>query len=103
MPRRAEVPIRPIEPNPYDPADIVRFRQDLPDLCARQNAVCFDYSNLVPENMWTVYQDNEPTGKTGQLDYAHFTARAHRKVAEQLTSELIPYLRQWLAEKRAAK
>src|SRR5262249_57338005 len=66
-------PVRPVEPNPYDPADIARFRQDLSGMCNRQSAICLDYSNLVPEEMWTVYQDNEPTGKQGQRDYAHFT------------------------------
>jgi hypothetical protein len=94
-------PIRPIEPNPYEPGDILRFRQDFRALCARHGAICLDYSNLVPEEMWTVYQDNEPTGKTGQRDYAHFTARAHQKVASQLTSDLLPHLRDWLAAKRA--
>ena len=96
-------PIRPIEPNPYDPADISRFRQDFSALCIRQGALCLDYSNLVPEEMWTVYQDNEPTGKTGQRDYAHFTARAHQKVAAQLTTDLLPHLRQWLSEKSAPR
>jgi hypothetical protein len=96
-------PIRPIEPNPYDPADIVRFRQDFMALCARQSAVCLDYSNLVPEEMWTVYQDNEPTGKTGQRDYAHFTAQAHRQVATQLVTDLLPQFRNWLAEKSTAQ
>jgi hypothetical protein len=96
-------PIRPVEPNPYDPADISRFRQDFSALCARQSALCLDYSNLVPEGMWTVYQDNEPTGKTGQRDYAHFTARAHQKVAAQLTTDLLPHLRQWLSEKGAPR
>jgi hypothetical protein len=96
-------PIRPIEPNPYDPADISRFQKDFSALCTRQGALCLDYSNLVPEEMWTVYQDNEPTGKTGQRDYAHFTARAHRKVAAQLTADLLPHLRQWLSEKSAPR
>jgi hypothetical protein len=96
-------PIRPIEPKPYDPADVARFRQDFMALCARQGAVCLDYSNLVPEEMWTVYQDNEPTGKTGQRDFAHFTARAHQKVASQLMADLLPNLRDWLSEKHAGK
>jgi hypothetical protein len=93
-------PIRPIEPNPYESEDVSRFRSDFLNLCARQEAICLDYSNLVPENMWTVYQDEEPTGKTGQRDYAHFTARAHRRVAEQLATDLLPTLNQWLLEKQ---
>jgi hypothetical protein len=96
-------PIRPVEPNPYVPADIARFRQDFLALCARQGSLCLDYSNLVPEEMWTVYQDNEPTGKTGQRDYAHFTARAHQKVAAQLMADLLPHLRDWLSEKSAPR
>lgn len=93
-------PVRPIEPNPYDPADISRFRQDLSGICSRTGALCLDYSNLIAEEMWTVYQDNEPTGKTGQRDYAHFTGRAHRKVADQLATDLLPHFRTWLSEKR---
>jgi len=92
-------PIRPVEPNPYEPADVSRFRSDFLNLCARQEAICLDYSNLVPENMWTVYQDDEPTGKTGQRDYAHFTVRAHHRVAEQLATDLLPFLNKWLLEK----
>jgi len=95
-------PVRPIEPNPYVPADIERFRQDLPAVCARQEAVCFDYSNLVPEEMWTKYPNYIP-GQAGQRDYAHFTGRAHRKVAEQLASDLGPYLNRWLNQKAQQK
>ena len=91
-------PIRPIEPNPYNPPDIERFRRDLPALCARQGATCFDYSNLIPEEMWTKYPTYIP-GQSGQRDFAHFTGRAHRKVAEQLASDLAPYLRKWSEEK----
>jgi len=95
-------PVRPIEPNPYSPADIERFRHDLPAVCARQGAVCFDYSNLVPEEMWTKYPTYIP-GQAGQRDFAHFTGRGHRKVAEQLASDLGPYLNRWLNQKTQQK
>src|SRR5262249_30351547 len=64
-------PIRPIEPNPYDPTDVKRFRRDMADVCARNRAVFLDYSGLVPEEMWTNYPDST-VGKGGQRDYAHF-------------------------------
>jgi hypothetical protein len=95
-------PIRPIEPNPYNPPDIERFRQDLPALCARQGAVCFDYSNLVPEEMWTNYPNYIP-GQSEQRDFAHFTGRGHRRMAEQLASDLGPYLRAWRNQKLQQK
>jgi hypothetical protein len=95
-------PVRPIEPNPYNPPDIERFRRDLPAVCARQGATCFDYSNLVPEEMWTKYPTYIP-GQAGQRDFAHFTGKAHRRVAEQLASDLAPYLRKWSEEKARGK
>ena len=95
-------PIRPTEPNPYSPPDIARFRQDLPAICARQGAVCLDYSNLVPEEMWTNYPDYIP-GQAQQRDFAHFTGRGHRRVAEQLASDLSPYLQAWRTQKLQQK
>jgi hypothetical protein len=95
-------PIRPIEPNPYEPRDVERFRVDFLQICARQQATCFDYSNLVPESMWTNYPQYIP-GQSGQRDYAHFTGRGHQRVATQLAQDLRPLLTAWRAQKSAAR
>ena len=91
-------PIRPVEPNPYDPADVARFRRDFLEVCRRSGALCFDYSNLIPEDMWTNYPEDVPSSG-GQRDYAHFTNRAHRRLAEQLQSDAGAALHGWLAAK----
>lgn len=94
-------PIRPIEPNPYEPQDIERFRQDLLSVCRRCGSVAFDYSNLVPEEMWTNYPDaNLDVG--GERDFAHFTGRAHQRLGTQLEHDLRPLLEKWLTEKQEA-
>ena len=93
-------PVRPIEPGPYEPADIVRFRRDLEVVCERNGALYFDYSNLIPEEMWTNYPDTELPVK-GQRDFAHFTGRAHKTLGDRLVSDLKPWYEKWLAEKAA--
>jgi hypothetical protein len=92
-------PVRPIQPNPLDPADADKFRRDMTALAARYGTVFLDYSGLVPEEMWTNYPDDE-VGKGGERDFAHFTGRAHRLVGERLAADLAPRLDQWLSRKQ---
>lgn len=80
-------PIRPIQPNPNVPADVARFRHDVPALASRYGVECFDYIDLVPEELWTNYPDDEP-GAGGERDFAHFTGKAHRLLAEALLGDL---------------
>lgn len=93
-------PIRPLEPNPYVPEDVDRFRKDLASLCQRYGAVYLDYSHLIPEALWTNYPESDPSGVGGQPDFAHFTGKAHRVLAEYLVADLGPMLRSWLMHKR---
>lgn len=74
-----------VQPNPNLPADVARFRQDVPALCQRYGATCLDYVDLIPENLWTNYPEG---AEVGQRDFAHFTGAAHKKLAEQLASDL---------------
>jgi len=95
-------PIRPIQPNPNLPADIARFRKDVPALCKRYEVTCLDYVDLVPENLWTNYPDNA-SGTEGQRDYAHFTGAGHKLVAETLTKDIAPDLALTSPERKAFK
>ena len=92
-------PMRPIEPNPYDRGGVTRIREELPQLCRRYGAVCLDYSDLIPEALWTVYADHEVKGFGGQPDFAHFTGNAHRLLAEKLAADTKSLLQHWLAQK----
>lgn len=94
-------PIRPITPNPTDPADAARFRRDLAPLCSKYGAVFLDCSNVVPEEMWTNYPETAISA-WGQRDFAHFTWRAHRRLGEHLAEALRPHFERWLAEKGAS-
>lgn len=93
-------PIRPLEPNPYDPRDVERFRRDLANLCQQYGAIYLDYSRLIPETLWTVYPDTDKSGVGGQPDFAHFTGNAHQLLAERLVDDIGPMLRNWLTQKR---
>jgi hypothetical protein len=97
-------PIRPIEPGPYEPSDILRFRKDFRSLCAHNGALYFDYSELIPEDMWTNYTDTSNGGVdlavAGQRDFAHFTGRAHQRLGEQLVKDVRPSFEKWLEEKQ---
>lgn len=87
-------PIRPVQPNPNLPADVVKFRHDVPELCRRYRALALDYLDLVPENLWTNYSD-DVVNSGSQRDYAHFTGAAHKLVAERLITDIEPHLRVW--------
>jgi hypothetical protein len=94
-------PIRPITPNPYDPEDIKKFREDLKGVCTAREAAYLDYSNVVPEELWTKYPEqlSGAVSNPGQRDYAHFTGRGHREVAQRLARDLLPELKRLLEEK----
>jgi hypothetical protein len=94
-------PIRSVQPNPNVPADVVKFRRDVPALCRRYGAVALDYVDLVPENLWTNYSDDIISG--GQRDYAHFTGAAHKLVAEKLITDLGPQLKTWARYKQTTQ
>ena len=79
-------PVRPIEPNPDIPADLARFRTDVTRLCEQYNALCLDYTNLVPEKLWTNYPLSDPT-TFGEPDFAHFTGPGHKLVAQRIMSD----------------
>ena len=85
-------PIRPIQPNPNLPSDVIRFRQDVPAICKRYDVKCFDYLDLVPESLWTNYTA-DAAGTEGQRDFAHFTGAAHKLLAERLVTDTAPQLR----------
>ncbi|HST23944.1 MAG TPA: hypothetical protein VLR90_22745, partial [Blastocatellia bacterium] len=79
-----------VQPNPNLPSDVARFRQDVPALCRRYDVTCLDYVDLIPENLWANYPEGE--ADAGQRDFAHFTGAAHKKLAEQLASDIGPQL-----------
>jgi hypothetical protein len=80
-------PLRPITPNPNVPSEVKRFRQDVPALFARYGSTCLDYTDLVPESLWTKY-GVEDTAHAGDLDFAHFTGGGHKLVAETLMRDI---------------
>ncbi len=80
-------PIRPVQPNPNLPADVAKFRRDVPELCNRYAIKCLDYVDLIPENLWTNYPD-DATGSGGQRDFAHFTGAGHKLLAEKLVTDM---------------
>jgi len=87
-------PIRPIQPNPNPPADVARFRRDVPALCQRYGITCLDYTDLIPAELWTNYPD-DAVGTEGQRDFAHFTGAAHKRLAEQLIVDVGALFVQW--------
>src|SRR5688572_28362278 len=95
-------PMRSVQPNPNLPEDVKKFRTDVPALCARYGALCLDYVDLVPEDLWTNYSD-DPANVGGQRDFAHFTGAAHKVVAEKLVADLAPQLKNWRAQQVAQR
>lgn len=95
-------PMRPVQPNPNLPADVLKFRRDVPEICRRYGAVCLDYVDLVPEQLWTNYSD-DPANVGGQRDFAHFTGAAHKLVAETLIKDLSPQFKLWEKQQRVAQ
>lgn len=71
-----------VQPNPNLSSDVTRFRRDVPALCRKYGFTCLDYVDLIPEQLWTNYP--ETGGGRAQRDFAHFTGRAHKLLAERL-------------------
>ncbi len=76
-------PLRPIQPNPNLPQDVERVKGAVTQLCDRYGISCVDYTDLIPESLWTDYPD-----QAGSRDFAHFTGPAHKIVAEMLWQDL---------------
>src|SRR5262249_50519467 len=90
-------PIRPIQPNPNLPAQLARFQKDIPDVCRKLNIKWLDFTDLVPEELWTVY----PAGFNmpgSQPDFAHFTGPAHKQVAQSLIDRAGSDLLAWAGQ-----
>jgi hypothetical protein len=86
-------PIRPITPNPNLPSDLARFRRDVLATCQRYGVTSVDYTDAIPENLWTNYPDDGSWGyTTPQRDFAHFTGGAHKLMAEQMMKYAGPLL-----------
>jgi hypothetical protein len=82
-------PSRPLQPGPYSPADLRRFREDATALLRRYpRVVCLDYLDLLPEGYWTNYPEGTPDGLDGQPDFAHLTGRGHFLLAQHLAKEV---------------
>jgi hypothetical protein len=82
-------PSRPLQPGPYSPADLRRFREDVSALVRRYpGVVCLDYLDLLPEGYWTNYPEGTPDGLDGQPDFAHMTGRGHFLLAQFLAKEV---------------
>jgi hypothetical protein len=91
-------PVRPIKPNPFLPEDIERFRKDVAKLCYNYHEVFLDYTNLIPNVLWTNYPEKDIAGLEGQKDFAHFTGAAHQLLAKQLTKDILPIISNSLKE-----
>jgi len=81
-------PVRPIQPNPTLPSDLAKFRKDAMGLCEKYTVSCLDYSDLVPEKLWADYSAEDVAGEAGERDYAHFTGRAHKLVAQKIMADV---------------
>lgn len=94
-------PIRPVTPNPNVPADVARYRRDLPDVARRNGAIPLDYIDLIPDRLWTNYPDDAPMGifdsVQGQKDFAHFTGQGNKILAERLIADVGPEILRWAA------
>jgi hypothetical protein len=59
----------------------------VPALCARYRVTCLDYVDLIPEKLWSDY-DQEDAATAGQRDFAHFTGAGHKLLAESLLEQV---------------
>jgi len=83
-------PLRSQEPNPYVPADRARLRDDLVRLCLQYHLTCLDYMDAIPDGY---YVNPDPDGqRRGEPEFVHFTAEAHKIVAERLMVDIGPKL-----------
>jgi hypothetical protein len=92
-------PVRPLLPNPTPLEDILQFRADIPRLCERYNAIYFDLTDAIPEQYWTVLPADDENGFSGQPDYYHITAEGHKRLAQILFQDQLPFFDQWIMEK----
>ena len=62
-------------------------------IAKKYNVVTLDYSDLVPENLWTRTPDDS---RAADRDFAHFTGDAHKLVAQRrLMSDIGDRLIDW--------
>jgi hypothetical protein len=91
-------PVRDLEPNPDDPHDLTRMRQDITGLCRQYAVSCFDYSREVPEGYWADYSANQRGAfamMAGQHDFYHFKEEGHRALAERIISDSGSKFMEW--------
>lgn len=78
-------PVREIYPNPNLPTDLEKFDKSVKMIAEKYNVVTLDYTDLVPNNLWTRTPDDP---HAADRDFAHFTGDAQKLVAQRLMSDL---------------
>jgi len=83
-------PVRNAKPSPDAPEDLEKLRRDLLRLCGPYGAVFLNYTEVVPEKLWSKYAvnvSNLRAGVAGQPDFVHLTGAGHRLLAERLLAD----------------
>jgi hypothetical protein len=91
-------PLRPKEPRPYLASDRAQLRTDLAALAEKHHLAFFDYTDLVPDELYGNVVHDELTldrSVAGEPDFVHFGGAAHKIVAEHLFADLRPRMAAW--------
>lgn len=80
------IPLRPGVETPYIQSEYDDFRDEVRRLCDRHGVVFRDYDPLIPAEEWGIWD------VAGEIDYMHFTGRAHKRLANAIFHELQPLL-----------
>jgi hypothetical protein len=99
-------PVRDLEPNPDDPADLDRMHRDVTRLCERYGVTCLDYSHAIPEGMWAEYSRNQRGAfalMAGQHDFYHYTEAAHQALAQKIVTDAGAQILQWSNQSAGAR
>ncbi len=69
---------------PYFKVDYFNFKNQMKDICNKDNCVYFDLDSIIPDNKWGYKDSISFMGDKKEIDFMHFTYDGHKIMAKKL-------------------
>ncbi len=69
---------------PYFKNDYLNFKDEMKDICNKQNCSFFDLDSIIPDEKWGYKKSTSLKGNKKEIDFMHFTYNGHQIMSKRL-------------------
>ncbi len=69
---------------PYFRDDYLNFKNDMKDICNKENCSYYDFDSIIPDEKWGYKASTNLQGEKKELDFMHFTYDGHKILSKKL-------------------